>query len=303
MKAIICEKYGDPHVLKHVTIETPKPKNHEILIKVHATAVNSADVRIRSLRVGGTLMSLIARLVFGLSGPRHQILGGVMAGVVTEVGSEVADFKIGDEVYAMDGMKMGGYAEYATFSSHKAVWHKPKNASFEEAVSILFGGSAAWYYLEKARLKQAKNILVYGATGAVGTSAVQIAHMHEVKVTAVCSEDGEGLVKSLGASTVIDYKKEDFTRIGETFDILFDAVGHTSKKACAMLLSEQGTFTTVDSLDVAKERKEDLKLLTEWYEQGKLTAVIDRIYPLDEIVQAHEYVDTGRKKGSVVVVV
>jgi NADPH:quinone reductase-like Zn-dependent oxidoreductase len=237
----------------------------------------------------------------GVKGPRNPILGSVLAGKVVEIGSKVQDISVGDEVYAMQGIKMGGYAEYSTIKDRGAIALKPCNASFAEATAILFGGTTAIHFLNKANISNAKTILIYGATGDVGIAALQIAQLYGLDVTAVCSERGKDLSQALGAKTIIDYEKEDFTATGKVFDIVFDAVGYTSEKACKHLVSPNGKFITVGGMDVAKERKEDLQQLADWYDQGEIKAVIDRTYAFDDLIKAHEYVDTERKKGSVII--
>jgi len=204
-------------------------------------------------------------------------------------------------MYVSDDFKWGESLCNWLRGVKKAITHKPKNASFEEAVSILFGGSSAWYFLEKVNISQAKSILIYGATGSVGTSAIQIARLHGVEITAVCGPNGSELVRNLWAKEVVNYKQEDFTKIWKTFDIVFDAVGYTNKKACESLISEHGKFSTVQSMDVAKERKEDLILLADWYDQWKIRAIIDKTFSLDQIVEAHKYVDLGHKQGNVII--
>jgi len=303
MKAVVCERYGAPHVLSVEYVERPVPGKKDILVEVCASTVNSADVRVRALRVGGRIMTFISRLVLGWNGPRNNILGTSLSGVVVAVGESVSDFQIGDEIMAMTGIKMGAYAQYIVLPQKGAIGKKPHNASFEEAASLPFGATAALYFLEKAGLKQAKKILVYGATGAVGTSAVQIAALHGAEVTAVCSSSGTELVKKLGATEVVDYQKNDFLDTSTKYDIVFDAVGFTDKKSCSGILMKDGVFVTVEGMDIAHERREDLQLIAQWHEAGKFQAVIDKVYSLEQIVDAHTYVDTGRKQGNVVLAI
>lgn len=302
MKAIICEKYGPPGVLKMREVNKPSPKSDEVLIKIMATAVNSGDVRVRGLRASG-VMKLVMRVVLGFSGPRKQILGGVLSGVIEAVGNKVKTFNVGDEVYAATGFRFGTYAEYMTLSENKAIVLKPNKASFEEAAVIPFGGTAALYFLHKSGIEESKGkkVLVYGASGAVGTAAVQIAKHYGAEVTAVCGEDGVELATSLGADHIIVYTKEDFTTSNEQYQIIFDAVGKTTKKVCARLLTPGGTFVTVGGTDAASETKAQLNLLSELFDKGEYKAVIDRTYTLEDIVEAHRYVDQGTKKGNVAI--
>jgi NADPH:quinone reductase-like Zn-dependent oxidoreductase len=307
MKAYICEKYGAPEVLKLAEVENPKPKKNEILIQVVATAVNSGDVRVRALRVDdgplGSFAKVVMRIIVGFKGPRKKVLGSVLSGVVTEIGDEVDKFKVGDEIFAMTGMKFGGFAEYATLSQDKGVSLKPKESSFEEASAIAFGGTTALYFLHKAGIAKSKKVLIYGSTGAVGTSAVQIAKSEGAEVTAVSGPDGIELTKSLGADRVYDYKAQDISELDEQFDIIFDAVGKLPKDKCKSILKADGSYVTVGGLDVASEKQSDMKRLADMFDEGRLKAVIDKTFSFNEMVEAHRYVDTGHKKGNVVVTV
>ena len=301
MKAVICTKYGSPEVLKIVEVEKPTPTDNEVLIKIRASAVNSGDVRVRGLVVSGFL-KIIMRFVLGFNKPRNPILGTVFSGIVEQIGKNVKNFSQGDEVFGLTGFKFGAHAEYITVSGKSIITKKPVNATFEEAAAILFGGQTAVYFLEKAKISEKENpkILIYGATGSVGTAAIQIAKYYNAQVTAVCSENGQDLVKELGVDDIILYNKEDFTKRDEKFDMVFDAVGKTSKKQCVPLLNDKGYYGTVGGLDFAVERIEQLEFLRKLFENKNLKAVIDRVYSIDEIVDAYRYVDTGRKKGNVV---
>jgi NADPH:quinone reductase-like Zn-dependent oxidoreductase len=302
MKAVICTKYGPPEVLQIQDVSKPIPKDSEILVKIVATAVNSGDVRVRALDVKG-FMKTVMRLVLGFSKPRKPILGTVFSGRVEQVGKNVSKFKIADEVFGITGFKFGTYAEYIAVSEKSVVVKKPFNATFEEAAAICFGGQTAYYFLEKAKISKKANlkVLVYGATGAVGTAAIQIAKYHNAEVTAVCSEQGKELVKELGADKIILYDKEDYTKTAEKFDIIFDAVGKITKRQSGHLLNKGGIFKSVEGFDMASEEIKQLEFLRKLFEKGKYKATIDRIYSIDEIVVAHRYVDTGRKKGNVVI--
>jgi NADPH:quinone reductase-like Zn-dependent oxidoreductase len=302
MKAVICTKYGTPEVLKIVEIEKPTPKDNEVLIKIVASAVNSGDVRVRGLVVTGFL-KVVMRFVLGFNKPRKPILGTVFSGVIEQTGKNVKGFVNGVEVFGLTGFKFGAHAEYITLSGKSVIAKKPVNATFEEAAAILFGGQTAVYFLEeKAKISEKENpkILIYGATGSVGTAAIQIAKFYNTQITVVCSEAGENLVKELGVDDIVFYEKEDFTKRTEKFDIIFDAVGKTSKKQCAPLLNDKGYYGTVGGLEVAAERIEQLEFLRKLFENGKYKATIDRVYSIDEIVDAYRYVDTSRKKGNVV---
>ncbi len=304
MKAVVAEGYGAPEVLSVVDVPKPKVKDNEILIQVKAASLNSGDVRMRALDGGdgikGFMSGIIIRLLVGLRKPK-RIQGSVLAGVVAEVGDAVSRFNVGDEVYAMAGFSFGAFAEYCVLPDKRAIALKPKKASFEEASSIPFGGNTALYFLRKAGVGKGKSVLVYGSTGAVGTSAVQVAKYLGAEVTAVSGPDGLKLSKELGASKVYNYRETAIEDIEGSFDVVFDAVGKISKSRAAHLLASNGKYSTVDSLDVAKESSSDLEELANMFDNDQLTATIDKTFSLDEIVEANRYVDSGRKKGSVVI--
>lgn len=302
MKAAVTTQYGAPEVIQIQDVPKPEIKPNEVLIKVKAAAVNSGDVRIRGLRAGG-ITPYIMKLIFGWKRPGNGIQGLMFSGIIVEVGAEVKDWNVGDEISGSSGMKMGAHAEYLKIKANQRIYLKPENATFEEAAAIIFGGTTALYFLEKAGIDQLKkpNILIYGATGSVGTSSIEIAKYYGATVTAVCSERGEALAKSLGADAIVDYTKEDFRQLNTQFDIVFDAVGKIKKKDAKAILKPQGKFCTVGGMDVAKETGGQLALLKKLFESGELHANIDKTYPLDEIAEAHTYVDSERKKGNVVI--
>jgi len=300
MKAVICTNYGLPEVLQIQEVTKPIPNKNQILIKIIATAINSGDVRVRSLDVKG-FMKVIMRLVLGISRPRKPILGTVFSGVVESIGDNVSKFKIGDKVFGMTGYKFGTYAEYIAVNQNSNVLEMPKNATYEEAVAIIFGGQTAIHFLEKAKIAQKSNpkVLIIGATGSVGTAAIQIAKHHNANVTAVCSSNGHKLVSELGVKNIVLYDKEDFSSWADKFDIIFDAVGKSNKNQCKNLLNENGVFKSVNS-GYASESIQQLQLLKDLFEKRAFKATIDKTFPMDKIVDAHKYVDTGRKKGNVV---
>lgn len=303
MKAIFCKKYGSPDVLEMADMPKPIPKANEVLIKVMATAVNSADVRVRGLVVDGFFLRLAMRIVLGFNKPRKPILGITFSGIVEEVGGNVSQYLIGEEIFGITGFKFGTYAEYIALPEKAIFIKKPKKSSFEEAAALPFGGTTALYFLRKTPLTKVSglSVLIYGATGSVGTAAVEIAKYYEARVTAICSEAGKKLAKRLGSDEVIDYTKTDFGAYPKKFDIVFDAVGKLPKSQCKKILNPKGSYLTVGGLDTAKETKEQLELLKYLFDMEHLHANIDRIFGLDEIIEAHEYVDTGRKKGNVIV--
>ncbi|MCY9023310.1 NAD(P)-dependent alcohol dehydrogenase [Priestia megaterium] len=300
MKAMVCIKYGKPDVLQLKEVEKPAPKEHEILVKIHATTVTSGDCRVRSFN-SPLLLWLPMRLVLGLRKPRKPILGVELAGEVVEVGKNVTQFKKGDQLFAMTGMKFGGYAEYICLSEKGTMAIKPENITYEEAASISFGGTTALHFFRKGRIQAGQKVLIYGASGAVGTAAVQLASYYGAEVTGVCSAENSELVKSLGADHVINYKNEDFIKRKERYDLIFDAVGKLTKNDCKEALALNGRFVSVEGQGIVKVQKEDLFFLKKLMEEGQIKSVIDRRYSLEQVPSAHEYVETGRKIGNVVV--
>lgn len=302
MKAVICTKYGAPEVLQIQEVSKPIAREHEVLVRVVSTAVNSGDTRVRGLAVEG-VMKLVMRFVLGFSKPRKPILGTVYAGMVEEVGGKVSKFKKGDKVFGMTGFKFGTYAEFITVGENDNVSLMPANATFDEAASLIFGGQTAVYFFAKVKLPKMKSpkVLIIGATGSVGSSAIQLAKYYGAQATAVCSTSGKALMQSLGVTKIIYYDKEDYLNYSADYDFIFDAVGKINKRQCKNLLAKNGIFKTVGGLEYAGESREQLECLKMLFENGHLKAIIDRTYSLAEIIEAHTYVDTGRKKGNVVV--
>ncbi|MBU2945981.1 NAD(P)-dependent alcohol dehydrogenase [Zobellia uliginosa] len=302
MKAIVYTAYGPPEVLKLREVNKPHPKDNEILVKIHAATVTSGDVRLRNSDFPA-LFWLPARLIFGLFKPKKSILGHELSGVIENKGKNVTKFAIGDHVFGTSTMlNTGSYAEYICLPQewkHGVVDIKPKNLNFNEAAALPIGAMTAMYLLEKANVSKAQNVLIYGASGSVGSYAVQLVKYHSTSVTAVCSAPNFEMVKSLGADNLIDYKKEDYSLLLEKFDIVFDAVGKTSKSKAKKVLTKGGRFVSVKML--TKEKPEHLSKIKTLAEEGKLIPFIDKTYPLEEIVTAHKYVDQGHKKGNVVI--
>lgn len=302
MKAAICTKYGTPEVLKLKEVEKPVPKDNEVLIRVHAATVSAGDVRIRSFGVPASQW-IPSKIFLGFGKPRKPVLGIELAGEIEAAGKYVTKFKNGDQVFAATLTRFGAYAEYTCLPENGLIVNKPTNTTFGEAAAIPTGGTAALYFLKKANIKKGQKILIYGASGSVGTYAVQLANYFGANVTAVCSTPNLELVKSLGAHKVIDYMKEDFTKREELYDIVFDTVGKNSESNCKNLLVPKGVYVSVEGQGIAKQRMEDLIFLKELVEAGKIKPVIDRNYPLELIVEAHRYVEKGHKRGNVVITI
>jgi NADPH:quinone reductase-like Zn-dependent oxidoreductase len=320
MKAMIYTEYGPPDVLHLKEVEKPTPKEDEVLVKVFATAVTTADANARGFVFVPAGFGFLPRLMFGLRRPKMSILGTVLAGEVEAVGKGVKEFKEGDQIFGET--RFGAYAEYVCLPEDGMLAGKPSNLNYQEAAAVPFGSHTALYFIrDKANLEGGSKILINGASGDVGTFAVQLARYYGAEVTGVCSTKNLELVKSLGADKVIDYTKEDFTENGQTYDIIYDTVGKTTFAGCKSSLTgnglylagaggpkafiEMGWTSLVGSQKVlagmAPEHKEDLIFLKELVEAGEIKPVIDRTFPLEQMADAHRYVDKGHKKGSVVI--
>ena len=325
MKAIVFEKYGPPEVLQIKEVEKPTPKPNEVLVKIHATSVTAADWRMRKPD------PFLARMMNGLLRPKKfNILGIELAGVVEAVGDGITKFNPGDEVFGSTGFGFGAYAEYACISEDAgssddgSIIHKPTNLTFGEAAVIPVGADTALFFLRtQGNIQQGQKVLIYGASSSVGSYAVQLAKYYGAEVTAVCSTSNCDWVKDLGADHMVDYKKEDFTESGETYDAIFDAVGKLSLFGSMKALKEDGVF--LDAVHMMRRQAqaklatlrsnkrilggtapglvEDLVFMKELVEAGKIKPIIDRRYPLEEVAEAHRYVETGRKKGNVIITI
>ncbi|MCF8222956.1 MAG: NAD(P)-dependent alcohol dehydrogenase [Bacteroidales bacterium] len=303
MKAVICTKYGIPEVLQIKEIIKPKPKNNEVLIKVYATTAHIGDTRIRRVD------PFLVRLIFGLFRPRKNLtLGLEISGIIEDVGKNVKSFKVGDEVFALTGFGLGGYAEYRCLPEKVKegkqerkglVAIKPKNLTYEEAATVPAGGLTALKNLQKAKISKGHKILINGASGSLGTYAIQLAKYYGAEVTAVCSAQNFDLVKSIGADNVIDYTKEDFTQIQDKYDIVYDAVMKSKASKCRKILKRNSVF--INNYRLPKIKGDDLLYLKGLIEKNKLKPVIDRTYSMEDIVEAHRYVDKGHKKGNVAI--
>jgi NADPH:quinone reductase-like Zn-dependent oxidoreductase len=320
MRAIVQSSYGSPDVLSIREVPRPAPAPDEVLVEVRATAVNSGDVRLRAMNVPPGF-GLIARLMFGVFGPRRPVLGVELSGVVVARGARVTRFSVGDSVFAMNGQRMGAHAEYCAISERGAIAKTPASLNFAESAALSFGGTTAMDFFRRAKLARGERVLVNGASGAVGVAAIQLAKHQGAHVTAVCSAANFELVRSLGADEVIDYRSEDFTKNGVRYDVIMDTVGTApyarSRGSLAprgrllLVLSGLGAMfsslwinATTDKRVIAgpiTERGEDLEALAALVAQGAYRPVIDRRFEFEQIAEAHRYVDTGRKRGSVVV--
>jgi NADPH:quinone reductase-like Zn-dependent oxidoreductase len=307
MKAMVCTKYGSPDVLQLQEVAKPVPQGNQVLVKIYATAVTSSDWFVRSgLGSFPILSKITGRLALGLTKPRKPILGLVLAGEIEAVGKDVKRFQNGDRIYAFTMLRFGAYAEYTCLPENSVIALMPSNATYEEAAAVLYGGLLSLHYLRQGNIQSRQKVLIYGASGAVGTAAVQLARYYGAEVTGVCSTSNFEMVKSLGADKVIDYTKEDFTKRDEFYDFIFIAVGNRvsppSKSNCMRVLNPNGAYASVDQ-GTPKLDAKSLVLLKELVEAGKLRPVIDRCYPLEQLAEAHRYVEAGHKKGNVVIIV
>jgi NADPH:quinone reductase-like Zn-dependent oxidoreductase len=324
VRAVVYDRYGPPDVLRIEEVERPLPKEDEVLVQVRATAVTRADCATREAnRRSGLAIHLISRLISGPRRPKQRILGTEFAGEVTAVGAAVTEFAVGDHVFGTTGFRFGAHAEFVCVRESARIAHMPADTSFEEAAAVCDGGLNALWCLRLADVRKGRRVLIYGASGAIGTAGVQLSRYFEADVTAVCSTKNLELVRKLGAGKVIDYTKEDFTKNGQTYDVIFDAVGKHSFARCKGSLEPGGSYLATDgiwNLVLAlwtsrvgdkqvlfsippRYRKEDVMLLKALIEAGKYRAVIDRTYPFEDVVEATRYVETEQKTGNVVLTI
>jgi len=321
MRAVVYDRYGPPEVLRLEDVPQPVPKEDEVLIKIHATTVTRSDCGIRGANASsGLVVSFLSRLYSGVRRPKRRILGAELAGEVAAVGATASEFAVGDRVFGTNAGRFGAHAEFMCMRESAALAHKPAAMTFEEAAAVCDGAMLALGCLRQADLRKGRRILVYGASGSIGTAGLQLAKYFGADVTAVCGTKNIELVRSLGADGVIDYTQEDFTKSGETYDVIFDAVGKLSFGRCRNSLKPGGIYLPTDGLWnlllvpltslVGDKRvrfaipprftKKDVLFLKELIEAGKYRAVIDRTYPLEDVVDATRYVETERKTGNVV---
>jgi len=321
MKAVIHTKFGPPEVLKVKEIDKPIPKDNEVLIKIGATTVTKYDCWVRNFSLPIRLIALLFGVNYGIRKPKNPILGTEFAGKIEAIGKDVRNFKVGDKVFGCSGMSIGSCAEYICMDDKSVLGLKPENMSIEEASSVLYGGLTALYFLRAAKIKENQKVLIFGASGGVGVYAEQLAKYFGCEVTGVCSTSKTELVKSLGADHIIDYTKEDFTQNGEKYDIIFDTVGKCQFSKSLKSLNDKGKLLLATHKlpmyfrilwqnltrkkkvisPLLKESKKDLLYLRELIEKGQLKSVVDKIYQPEEIVDAHRYVESGKKKGNVVI--
>jgi NADPH:quinone reductase-like Zn-dependent oxidoreductase len=303
VRAVVCTRYGPPEVLRVEEIPTPVPRKNEVRIRILATSVTSSDTYVRGLRLS-PVYRVMGRLALGWNGPRQPVLGMVLSGVVDAVGADVRTFEVGDWVFGFNKSLFGTYAQYVCWPEDGLLAPRPANLTNEESAAIPYGGLLALHFLRKAGVRAGQSVLVFGASGAVGTSAVQLARHLGAEVTGVCSAANVDLVKSLGATRVVDYTVEDFTDGAGRYDLIFDAVGKSKSasalRTCRKVLAPGGVRISVDD-GTPDLRREDLVLLGELAARGEIRPVIDRTYALDDMVDAHRYVDKGHKRGNVVV--
>jgi NADPH:quinone reductase-like Zn-dependent oxidoreductase len=303
VRAVVCTRYGPPEVLRLEEVPTPIPRKNEVRVGIRATAVTSSDCYVRGLRLS-PVYRIMGRLALGWNAPRQPVLGMVLSGEVDSVGPDVRSFEVGDRVFGLNKDLFGTYAQYVCWPEDGLLAKRPANLTDEESAAIPYGGLLALSFLRKADVQAGQRVLVFGASGAVGTSAVQLARHLGADVTGVCSTANVELVTSLGATRVVDYTREDFTDGTECYDVILDAVGkHKSASAlrrCRRVLAPGGACVSVDD-GRPKLRREDLVLLGELASRGEIGPVIDRTYALDDIVEAHRYVDKGHKRGNVII--
>ncbi|MFW9783820.1 MAG: NAD(P)-dependent alcohol dehydrogenase [Candidatus Heimdallarchaeota archaeon] len=325
MKAIVCTKYGPPEVLQLREVEKPIPKDNEVLIKIHATTVTMGDCEIRSLKFTG-LLKLLMRLGIGFRKPRKRssVLGQELAGEIESIGNKVTQFKKGDLIFGSPGFHFGAYAQYTCLPEKGVILIKPENMTYEEAAAVPIGGLEALHYIKKAQIQEGQTILIRGASGSIGTVAIQLAKYYGAEVTGVGNPLSLEVMKSIGADKVIDYTNEDFTQNSKTYDCIFDIIGKSSFSGFERSLNKNGTYLLANpdiklinrekrtaknkgfnyisgNRDETNEMLEQLNFLKELIEEGKLKTVIDRRYPLEKMVEAHKFVEEGQKTGNVVI--
>ena len=324
MRAVVYDRYGSPDVLRLEDVERPVPDEDEVLVRIHAAAVTRSDCATRDANRGsGLAVMMLSRLISGIRRPKQRILGSELAGEVEAVGGAVSEFAVGDQVFGSSGFRFGAHAEFICVRESARIAHLPAGISFEEAAAVCDGALNALWCLGQADLRRGQRILIYGASGAIGTAVVQLAKHFGADVTAVCNTKNVETVRSLGADRVIDYTREDFTKNGETYDVIFDAVGKHAFRRCRVSLKREGIYIATDGLHnlvlalwtsrighprvmfpiPPRSTKKDVLFLKELIEAGRYRAVVDRSYPLEDVVEAVRYVETEQKTGNVVLTI
>ncbi|MDC0558956.1 NAD(P)-dependent alcohol dehydrogenase [Candidatus Izimaplasma bacterium] len=298
MKAVIQNRYGGPEVFELVDHEKPSPKDNQVLIEIHATNIASGDKNVNTLELSLPL-KIIMKIIFGWSRPRNKIRGMTAAGEVVEIGKDVKQYSVGDKVYFINSMKAGCLAEYIALNENAVMAPVPENISYIDAAPLSFGAMSAYHFINSNNINENDKVLIYGASGSVGSYAVQLAKYYGASVTAVCSKKNHEAMISLGADHVIDYHTDDFRNMNKKYDVIFDAVMKITKSSSKKVLTENGKYLSIKM--PTKEKRERLLIINDIVKEGKMKTLIDKVYPFNQFKEAHEHVYTGHKVGNVVI--